>query len=109
MSDDYLDNLLCVRFRDLLRIIVIRETALYKQEKKTLEEKVAMKEEKNFLNGEQRNPDRIKPMLEKIEEAWKMYPDLRLGQLLIDCAKKNDVFSIEDDKMFEKIQDFINN
>jgi hypothetical protein len=34
VSDAYLDNLLCVRFRDLLRIIVIRETALNNQKKK---------------------------------------------------------------------------
>lgn len=63
---------------------------------------------KNFLNGDLRNRERIDPMLSKLEEAWKLCPDLRLGQLIIDCAKKDDVFGIEDDKMIEKIRDFIN-
>ena len=63
---------------------------------------------KNFLNGDSRDPERIDPMMRKLIEAWKLNPDLRLGQLIIDCAKQSDIFSIEDDEMFEKIRNFIN-
>lgn len=60
-----------------------------------------------FLNGKPRDPERIKPMLEKLEEAWKLYPDMRLGQLIVVCAASNNLFGLEDDVMYEKLQKYI--
>lgn len=55
-----------------------------------------------------RDPDRIKPMLEKLGEAWRLYPDMRLGQLLIVCAASNNLFGLEDDILYERLQKYIN-
>ena len=35
-----------------------------------------------------RDIKRIDPMLKEFEELWKMYPDLRLGQLISILASK---------------------
>ena len=61
----------------------------------------------NLINERSRNPNRIRPMLEKLEEAWSLYPDMRLGQLIAVCAGRDSVFGIEDDKMLERIQGYI--
>lgn len=63
----------------------------------------------NFLNGKQRNPERISTILEKLEEAWKLYPDMRLGQLIVVCAGTDNIFGIEDDVMVEHMQGYIDN
>lgn len=63
----------------------------------------------NLTNERSRNPNRIRPMLEKLEEAWSLYPDMRLGQLIAVCAGRDSVCGIEDDKMLERIQGYIDN
>ena len=55
--------------------------------------------------GEQLDPDRITPMLAKIEELWKKAPQLRLGQLLSNCAKAEvQLYYMEDDVLLEKLE-----
>lgn len=61
----------------------------------------------SLINERSRNPDRIRPMLERLEEAWNLYPDMRLGQLIAVCAGKDSVCGIEDDKILERIKDYI--
>lgn len=56
-----------------------------------------------------RDPNRIKPMLEKLEEAWRLYPDMRLGQLVIVCAASNNLFGLEDDILYKRLQKYIDN
>lgn len=52
-----------------------------------------------------RDPNRIKPFLEKFEELWNLSPDKRFGQLVYCLLPKdNDGFYIEDD-VFEKLID----
>ncbi len=63
----------------------------------------------NLMNEKSRNPKRIKPMLGKLEEAWNLYSDMRLGQLIAVCAGRDSVCGIEDDKMLERIQGYIDN
>lgn len=46
-------------------------------------------------------------MLGKLEEAWNLYPDMRLGQLIAVCVGKDSVCGIEDDKILERIKDYI--
>jgi len=60
------------------------------------------------MEGRQRNPERITPMLEKLREAWELYPDMRLGQLIAVCAGTDHIFGIEDDVMLGRMQDYIN-
>jgi hypothetical protein len=43
-----------------------------------------------------RPPNRIPRILHKLERAWKEHPDLRLGQLLMGLAKRDDIFYVED-------------
>jgi len=45
-----------------------------------------------------RDKNRIEPTLKIVKELWKKYPDLRLGQLLINAASVDgtDLFYIED-------------
>lgn len=54
-----------------------------------------------------RDPKRIDPMLEKLSEAWKLYPDMRLGQLIGVCAESNNLFSMEDDELLKGIEIYI--
>lgn len=50
----------------------------------------------------------IPKILKEVEKYWKKYPDLRLGQLLIDVMRiSDDLFYIEDDKLIERLKDFL--
>jgi len=55
-----------------------------------------------------RDPKRIPEILKRLEVVWKKYPDLRLGQLLIDVlhVRNNFLFYIEDNKLIEEIEKF---
>lgn len=55
-----------------------------------------------------RDPNRIDPILAKLREAWFLYPDMRLGQLLVSCCQKSEIFGVEDDVMSDNLDDFIN-
>ena len=55
-----------------------------------------------------RDPKRIEPIIKKLEEAWKLYPDMRLGQLLVICANGENIFGVEDDKLLRGIQKYCN-
>ena len=50
-----------------------------------------------------RDPERIKPLLELLEQVWRREPDLRLSQLVTIAAIRGgwkngaDIFSAEDD------------
>ena len=61
----------------------------------------------DFMNGKPRDPERIEPMLERLEEAWKLYPDMRLGQLIVVSATSNNLFGLEDDILYERLQEYI--
>lgn len=61
-----------------------------------------------------RDKNRIKPLLNRIEEYWNMHSDLRFGQLIyilcenLDCRKGTDIFFPEDDKWLESVEKAIN-
>ena len=49
-----------------------------------------------------RDPKRIRRILDKIGEYWEEYPDLRLGQILVNFAPlqfKSDIFYWEDEDL----------
>lgn len=51
---------------------------------------------------------RIGRILEDLEEAWRMNPDLRLGQLLHNLAMPNsDLYNIEDTEWAQLIRNYI--
>lgn len=63
----------------------------------------------NLMSKRSRDQNRIELMLKKLEEAWKLYPDMRLGQLIAVCAGNDNIFGIEDEVMLERIQAYISN
>ena len=62
-----------------------------------------------LLRGTTRKRGRISPVIRKLEEVWREHPDLRLGQLLIDCASDKDLFNLEDDELMEVLERFGDN
>ncbi len=59
------------------------------------------------MGREPRSPERIEPMLDKLREAWQLYPDMRLGQLIVACAGTANIFGIEDDVLSVGLQQYI--
>lgn len=60
-----------------------------------------------------RDPKRIPIILDRIKKMWKKHPDLRLGQIIVDCLPVDKVdnsygylYYIEDDKLFERLKQF---
>jgi hypothetical protein len=53
-----------------------------------------------------RDPQRIEKVLSAIRDKWYEYPDLRLGQLLINAVYSDDLFYIEEDKLIKKLNKF---
>lgn len=53
-----------------------------------------------------RNPERIPEVLAEIERIWRMYPDMRLGQLVSNIADwaETSVWDIEEDDLTAEIQ-----
>lgn len=60
----------------------------------------------NCSDGITRKRSRILPVIKKLEEIWRAYPDMRLGQLLINCAGDKDLFNLEDDELMEALERF---
>jgi hypothetical protein len=55
-----------------------------------------------------RDPQRIDGVLAAIKEAWRLNPDLRLGQLIINTVRPAEpcpeVFYIEDEQLLARLQ-----
>lgn len=52
-----------------------------------------------------RDPDRIPLVLQRIEQVWERYPDLRLGQLLINVFNM-DFYHVEDEDLARRVEGF---
>ena len=52
-----------------------------------------------------RDPKRITPTLDIIKQIWKMHPDLRLSQLILNVKKPEefDLYYVEDDELIKRI------
>jgi len=55
-----------------------------------------------------RDPKRIKPLLELIEEIWIQIPDLRLCQLIGNCWEAGDHYYKEDDELEKRLKEVYN-
>ncbi|MCK4788084.1 MAG: hypothetical protein KAV87_30300 [Desulfobacteraceae bacterium] len=55
-----------------------------------------------------RDPERIPRILAKIQEIWQKYPDLRLGQLIVNVSPKHErnLFYAEDDELEHQLELF---
>lgn len=56
-----------------------------------------------------RNPERISKILAELSEVWIQYPDLRLGQLLLNVINDPALYYIEDEDLIKRIKVFYNN
>lgn len=54
--------------------------------------------------GSGRSPKRMDLVLDTIKTVWQQYPDLRLGQLLLNVCGPKDLFSIEDEMLLELLE-----
>lgn len=56
-----------------------------------------------------RDPARIDDLIEKLWDAWRANPDLRLGQLLVNLIRPGEpcpaVFYFEDAELLKRLQD----
>ncbi|MBI4029110.1 MAG: hypothetical protein HY376_01985 [Candidatus Blackburnbacteria bacterium] len=51
-----------------------------------------------------RNPERIKQTLALIQQLWEKYPDLRLGQLILNALPNERLlYYIEDEDLVERL------
>ena len=53
-----------------------------------------------------RDVNRIDKILEQIGRVWKQYPDLRLGQLLLNVLKDPMLYYAEDDEIVKALREF---
>ena len=60
--------------------------------------------ETSFWGGSGRDVGRIREILAKLERVWRQYPDMRLGQLLINVCGKTDLFMIEDEEVLVRLE-----
>ena len=58
-----------------------------------------------WFGGPGRDKARIPEVLSRVETIWKQYPDLRLGQLLLNVCGTIDLFSIEDEELVRCLDD----
>jgi hypothetical protein len=72
--------------------------------------KVIKKMEKDFADqNEPRDPKRIPKILKRLERIWKQNPDLRLSQLILDAAKDDIYYYLEDSALLGKMERFYKN
>lgn len=56
-----------------------------------------------------RDPNRINDMITIVEDYWTRYPDLRLGQLLLNCVPESkDLYYVEDENLLVLMDSYYN-
>ena len=56
-----------------------------------------------------RDPARINEILFKVEEIWRRYPDLRLGQLIMNAMKIGEyLYYLEDEQLLKLLEEMYN-
>lgn len=55
-----------------------------------------------------RDKDRIGITLEELRKLWEKYPDLRLGQFLLNVINNPALYYIEDDELINRLKEFYN-
>lgn len=53
-----------------------------------------------------RSKERIDPVLERLKRIWKEYPDLRLGQLILNVVRDPALYYLEDEEIVERLEEF---
>lgn len=56
------------------------------------------------MNYCERDIDRIDLTLSAINNIWKRYPDLRLGQLLLNAVPEEKLYNVEEDELLKALE-----
>jgi hypothetical protein len=56
-----------------------------------------------------RDPARVERISAKLAQAWALYPDLRLGQLVVNLTQPDDPFNVSDDRLEAAVDEFLAN
>ena len=56
-----------------------------------------------------RDINRIDRILDRLKTLWKKYPDLRLGQLILNVLQDPALYYIEDEELIELLEEVYNN
>ena len=56
-----------------------------------------------------RDINRIDLILDRLKTLWKKYPDLRLGQLILNVLRDPVLYYVEDVELIETLEKFYNN
>ena len=51
-----------------------------------------------------RDKKRISTYIKKLKKIWEQHPDLRLGQLILNAVKEDNLYYIEDGSLFRDIE-----
>ena len=90
-----IDNYMGKNFSNVKRIKKIdKQTSSLNIEKK-------LTQVQKSLHGPQRPVERIDELLELIRIIWNKYPDLRLGQLILNNVSEDKLYNIEDKDLYE--------
>lgn len=54
-----------------------------------------------------RSKESIHQVCEELERCWNAYPNLKLGQLLIDAVGGMNLFHIDDEELIKVLKDFV--
>ena len=53
-----------------------------------------------------RDPKRIPEILHDVQRVWEAFPDLRLGQLLLNVVPDSALYYIEDEELVHRLLEF---
>lgn len=53
-----------------------------------------------------RDPKRIPGILHDVQRVWEVFPDMRLGQLLLNVAADPTLYYLEDDELVHRLLEF---
>ena len=53
-----------------------------------------------------RDPKRIPGVLHSVQRVWEAFPDMRLGQLLLNVAADPALYYLEDDELVHRLLEF---
>lgn len=56
-----------------------------------------------------RDINRIDLILDRLKTLWKKYPDLRLGQLILNVINDPALYYIEDEELIDLLEEFYSN
>lgn len=56
-----------------------------------------------------RDINRIDRILDRLKTLWKKYPDLRLGQLILNVINDPALYYIEDEELIDLLEEYYDN